>query len=395
MLDTRPRTIQYRFFGPVYNGSTPATNIFGSVMIAMPRISAVCTVEYFTLPPTYVLAAATRFTSVSRGYVEHLNALTLGFIGDVHSKLVEAPAIVQSSLTSTKPFVRSFTNAFKVFEANRFAFLFSLSDQCFGNSVVYNLRGRTLATRNTFECFASTTGATRLQRGASFLTRLAKLIQGLSFVSVPVRIGSNVLDAQIYPQHIFARLFFCIWHLAGSVQVKLSFDIAKVTFALSVLQQLGVMLTRHIGYFLSASYCPDRGNMFISFPGQYTSVVTNRAILTKASYLLFVQFIGISNLAHATYHRLRRKTGRSFNVMVSAVMDFILTKRFVRPSPSRNTVTGRVGFLHRSQQDFSLFVGRLQAYFSGQFHNYNIHMMYRVLKYISSEDEGFKPFRGL
>ena len=136
MQSARPRTIQYRFFGPVYRAA-PATNIFGSVVIAMPRISAVCAVECFALALTYMLAATTRSTGVGRWYIEHLNALTFGFVGDVHSKLVKAPAIMQSSLTPAKPFVRPLTNAFEFFEANRSAFLFCFSNQCLSNGVVW------------------------------------------------------------------------------------------------------------------------------------------------------------------------------------------------------------------------------------------------------------------
>ena len=394
MLRHGPNTIQYRFFGPVY-GAAPATDIFGSVMIAMPRISAVYAVECFTLSLAYVLAAATRFASVSRGCVDNFYALTLGFVSDVHSKLVKAPAIMESSLRLTKPFVRARTNAFKFFETNCFTFLFSLSNQCFGNGVINNLRSRSLTTGNAFQCFVSTTGSARLQRCSGFLAPPAKLIQGLPFVGFPIRIGSDVLNTQIYSKNILAQLFLCVRNLARSVQVEFALDVAKIAFALLVLQQFGVMFTRYVRNLLSGFSCPNRNDTLISLPRQYTGIVANRAIFTKLAYPLFVELVAVSNFAHAAYYRLRRKACRRFDVVVGAVMDFILTKRFVFPRPNRNTITGSISLLHSLQQYFSLFVGRLQAYFSGQFHNPNIHNVCQVLKYLSSKDEGVKPFRGL
>ena len=260
MLRHRPRTIQYRFFGHVY-GDAPATNIFGSVSIAMPRISApgrraVCARKCFALALTYMLAATTRLAGVGRWYIEHLNALTFGFVGDVLAKLVKAPAIMQSSLTPTKStvdaaFIRRLTNAFKFFETNRFAFLFCFSNQCFSNCVVDNLGGSAFPTGNTLQNPLSTSAAFSLQRSTGFLTRFAKRVQGFAFVAIPIRIGCYVSNAQVNSQHILTQLLLRVWYLAGSVQVKLSFDIAKVAFSLLVLQQLSMMLTCQVGYFLT------------------------------------------------------------------------------------------------------------------------------------------------
>lgn len=375
MRDTRPNTIQYRFFGPVYR-SAPATDIFGSVVIAMPQMSAVCALEYFAVTLTNMLTAATRFAGVGWWWVDYLNALTFGFIGDVASQLVETPAIVQSSLRLTEPFVRRFTNAFKLFETNRFLFFFCFGDQCLSNRVICYFGSGSFPTGNTFECFVGTPGSFRLQRSTGFLMDFAKLIKGFSLVGVPVRIGGNVSNAQVNAQHVLTQLFRpAIRHFAGSVQVKFAPNVAKVGFPLLVLQQLGVMFTRYVVYFLSSFYRPKRNDTPVKSPAKNTGIVANRAILTEIALLLFVKLVSIGDLAHTTYHRLCRKRGRGFDVVVRAVVDFILTEHFVFPRPDRNTVTSSVRFLHGLQQQFSLLWGGSKVDFGGQFHYTNIRKM--------------------
>ena len=384
-MHTLQRAIQCRAFRPSYK-QPQRTDILRCISVSVFN-TARLTKELFTITLTYLLTATACFRSVGRRNKVNRYSFSFSFVAYVALKLMERPAIMQTSLRSAKLFVRRATDALQVLNSNRFAFAFSFDYNLLSNGMILNLYRRSFSPAKPFKNLFGSFCAFGLQRTTHFLSMRAKAIQFFARKWFSIVGTGNISNTQIYPYHIVKICFRFVWDIAGLQQVKFPFYIRQIRFPLRVFKQACMVFTRQVGNLLSAFYRPNRSNSFLKFIGKNPAVVSDSpqwpelpltlSIARRTVQLAVRRAVGVGYFANASYHYLSRKARRSFDVMVGAVMDFVLTKAgppggFIFPSPSRNTITRRVRLLHGLQEQFCLFGSRLKMDFGCKFHTTNI-----------------------
>ena len=389
-MHTLQRAVQCRAFRLSYK-QPQRTDILSSITICMLN-TARLTREFLTTALTYLLTATACFRSVGRRHQVNRYSFSLRFVANVALQLVERPTVVQTALSFTKLFVSRITNPFQVFYHNGFLFCFRFGNNLFGNGVILNLYRGSFSPTKPFKNLFGSFCAFGLQRATYFLSMPTKLIQFFTGKCFSIIGSSNIGDAKINAYYIVKRLFGFVRDVAGLKQVEFSLHIRQICFPLRVFKQTGVMFTRLVGNLLSTFHCPDRSDAFVKFIGKNPAVVSDSSQrpelpLASPGDPVSIQFavrraVSIGHFANTSYHYLRRKAGRRFDVVVGTVMDFILTKCLIFPSPSRNTITGSIGLLHGLQQQFGLFGARLKMDFGSQFHIPNIVNFFHILKHL-------------
>ena len=379
-MHTLQRAIQCRAFRLSYK-QPQRTYILRCISVSVFN-TARLTRELFTIALAYLLAATARFRRVGRRNYVHGYPFSLRFVADKMLQLVKRPTVVQAPLKFAKPFIRAFTNTLQVLNSNRFAFAFGFLHNFFGNGVILNLYRRSFSPTKPFKNLFGSFCAFGLKRTTYFLSCRAKLIQVFTRKCLSIIGSSNVVDTKINAYHIVKFLLSFVRYVAGLKQIEFSFHIGQICFSLRVFQQTGMVFTCQVRNLLSAFHCPDRSDTFIKLIRDNTRVVGDSSQWPERTLSTLVKLISVGHFANTTHYDLRRKTGRSFDVVVGAVMDFVLTPNLVLPCPSRNTVTSIVGFSHGLQEQFSLFGSRLNMDFRGQFHTYNIRNFFHILKHL-------------
>ena len=197
---------------------------------------------------------------------------------------------------------------------------------------------------------------------------IANVLNRLALLDSAVTVYRNIGDAQVNTKKTLNIKRRGLINVADSEQIELTVDISKVGFALLGLQQLPLMFTADKGDYLTTRHRPNRYGMGRQAPVQYPIIVGNAAAWLKRSLRFLVQLVGVRYFGDATDHQLRRQPALLADGVIGDFVKVELTESLCIPSLLTDLITGGISRLKGYFEQVSLFFGRLQLHFGGQFH---------------------------
>mgnify|MGYP006892193696 FL=1 len=285
---------------------------------------------------------------------------------DVLAQLRERPAMQCRPLVALNSC--PLADATQVFEGNPASGVFRLGDDALADRVV-GVRGEaTLLARQFLEAAARRLRALALQLGAQAAVAVAHVVHGAAAVDCSVAVGGDVRNTEINAKPAFRVNWRFVGNVAGRVQVELALAMHQVAFAALVLKQRQLMRAGHERDGLPTAKQPDRHGAVGKAEVQDATVIRYSAKFAKLPLRLFVQLVGVNDLADHAHGHLRRQAKLLADGVVRQPVDRDAAKGLLLPRHVTDVVGRLIGCLHRLQQKFTLFVSREQLDFRGEFH---------------------------
>lgn len=344
---------------PIDCGPTPNTDVQGSVGIGVSGMTARYTHKgslVFAVSTVNTATSIAGFRGVTRIDEDKRNAMQLGFVFNLGTKIMERPSIMLTPLCFANRY--PFTDARQVFQGDTATGVFRTFNNLLGDLVVY-VFGKTLLFARAL--FQQTLGRFRtfaLQLSAQLEMAFAQAINFISGVLLPVTIAGNVLNAQINAQEVI-NIFRCwLVDFTGGKQVELTVDQAKVGFATVAAQKFfGPIMADKREMFDTPIYRPNGNRVLIQIPGQDTAIKSDRSKWLKFPLDSFVQLVSVRHFGNAANDELGGQVKDGFDFMVNQLLDLELTKHTVSPSNIADEITGTIRCFECSLQAIRLRFG--------------------------------------
>ena len=387
-MHTLQRAIQCRAFRLSYK-QPQRTDVLSSITICMLN-TACLTREFLTTALPYLLTATACFRSVGRRNEVNGYPFSLRFVADKLLQLVERPTVVQASLATAQStvdaaLIRRATDTFQVFNSNSFVFSFGFCNNLFGNGVIGNPGGSTFSAREPFQDASSAFRAFGLQTTTYALAASAKITEVFTSIGLSVVSSGQIGNTQINPYCVIKRFLLSIGNVNGSQQIEFTFNVRQIRFALLILQQLGMMLSRDVVNLLPTASCPNRDLLLVKQIAKDAGVIGRRPVLAVAALRTLIQFVAVRHLANCTNNCLCAQIERTLNTVVTILVDSKLPKGLGLKGMARDFIASSIGFLQCIQQQFRLLGSRQQTYFGGEFHYPKYTKNFSYLKFIHLE----------
>lgn len=207
-----------------------------------------------------------------------------------------------------------------------------------------------------------------LQAAAMIASAAAHSLDRFARIRMAFAVGGNLNDAEVNTQNTIRLNQRRVRNADRSHQVEVAIDKGQITFALLKSKKAALILTANKRQFQATCHRPDAHLPFVRVPSQDTGIVGNRAQWLKCSLGALVQFVGVSDLADSTNNDLRGQPRFGALSRVLALVQRVLPKGLVLPSPCAETIANGVCRLHRLLQSIRLF-GRYEQFDLGyKFH---------------------------
>lgn len=363
-------TIHIRFFRLIYN-SPERSNVFTGVNVSIFIVSAIIACKRLICSIANMMANGTSFRSICWFNHNQFNTIKSSFIFYKRPQLPKGPPTKFCS----KRFISAFRcspNMGEVFYGNSFILTLCRSYNGLCNKVVLNCCGSSFFASKPFQkfCTASfarpcfTLCAFALNRTMNPFSMFSILIKPFGGMFNSIRSNCNIRNSEIYSYKLLHVFNICVRNINSLKQIKLSFIINQICFALYIGQIFRVVTDKW--NFQSTSHRPYRyGIIEVS---QYSTVVSNGAKWFKNSLMLFVQLIGIRDLANTPYQELAAEIKCCLKRVINFFVDFELIENLPIPNNFRNGITARICFVDSFQKRACLITGWKKFNFQYQFH---------------------------
>ena len=314
-----------------------------------------------------VTAARACTTCVARVYRNHADTFAPCFVGHKSSELRESPVGMLGPVFV--PNRCPLANVRQFLHHYRPLCVFGFRDKFLADSMIHVTLIAALFAAQLFKSALGRASADALKYVAAALIPVAILLYRFATVGLPIRVSSNVDDAEINTDSVINFLRRRLWNLTDSKQKEIALAMHKVRLALSGFKHFFLTLTTQVRDWLATANRPDVDESLVSTPRQNAIIVSNRAIWLESPLRLFVQLVGVCNLSDTSDYNLSRKAELLSHFRVIGFMDCILPKCLRVPRKFTDSVTSGVRLLKRLLEQFSLFSTRIQLYLRYQFHN--------------------------
>ena len=288
---------------------------------------------------------------------------------DKYPQLIKRPTMLATplSLFNRHPVA----NPLEVFQGNSAPRVLGFRHQLFGDAMVFICRKALFLAAAFLQETFSRFRAFFLQALAQFGMALAQAVDVASRVSLTVRIGGNVHNAQIGPQPGIGLKRRGIGDIDHNGQIELAVPINQIGLAAHPSQALGLIRT-HRHRHQNAPIQSQNGYAIQSFPRQQAIIVNDGSMRAKSGLNRLVPFVRFDDFADGSHCHLRRQAKTFTHFAIHQVMQLYLTGSMFAKSCDRNSITGRIEAFHRGQQRGGLIGIRLEFDGQCQLHKYSI-----------------------
>jgi len=197
---------------------------------------------------------------------------------------------------------------------------------------------------------------------------LSEAVDLVAGIKNPIGIGSDVLDAQVYPEEFRKLSNRRLFHLANLVKVEVPVTENQVGLAGKMFQQFKLSFAGDKWNRGSAVNRPDGDRLRGELPGKDTLVVGDAAVPFEDPHDIPVELIAIGNLGKHSYHELGSQLKSGANIIIEQVVKVILAKGLCFPGPLADVV-GRIVYRFKSGQErLMLLCRRIQLDLRYQLH---------------------------
>ena len=376
--------LHFRHLRRVYN--RPAANVERGVEISVETMTTRLTNKLrLALAVLFrtVTARATPLAGVARVNNYEKDTRESGFVSQKLPQLSETPTTHSCPLRASKP--SALTDVRQIFNRQSACAVLRLTNKLFTDTVV---RVSSKVSLTASETLLQTTDGARtlaafrlgrrlvlqgLTKGGVFLSRALNFCAG---EGLPVRVGSNVHDAEIYAQDVGRRLYLRLIHVAHRVQVKLALAVNQIYFALAKWQEFSLIFAAHKRDSAPAFRSPERDG--IRFETDNPLVIRDRAVFAKRALSFLIKFVGVGDLSDAAHDHLRRKVEGFSRRMIRQFVEMILLEGLRFPSPLTNEVARLIRHNERAAKRERLFFSRRQLEINDQLHAEQYSMVSQV-----------------
>jgi len=351
---------------PDYGG--PASNYASRVGVgirAVPTCKTSKQIASLTVGLLDMTANAAFPGSIARIDKTDSNPSTLGFVPDLALQVSEGPRVQRASLRpgSSDPGA----DAIEVFDGYTASGAFGSIDNLFRNNMIHMRRKSGFFATTLLEQPFSAFGAFRLELFAQPECPSAECIKVCSAEILAVASGSNIHDANVYPEPAKRLMLFGVRHIDSDKQVEFSVTKDEIGFATLVLEQGSLVGATNERDTLTAVDCPDIGG--ISPPRQDPSIVRDGPQRPERSTTDFVEFVGVSDLGDASHDYLRGHSWKfRASVVISELMEGELPEDLSFPGAVGNPVASSISSTDRSLKRSKLLSRRLELNLHHELH---------------------------
>jgi hypothetical protein len=341
-----------------------------------------------------VAAYKATLTGVRRVNSDHGHALKLCFVFDKGSQLCERPiAVLGSVLFAFDPC--PLTNSGQVF--NRYSSLrvYGSGNKSLADNVVGVGLKTGLLTTKFLQLAPGGLRTLALQFVAHPLMALTILFNRGAREVLAVTGSGDVGHAHIDAKKAIniggvGRFFF-----AGSKQVELATNQAKVCFTVLTLQQVSLVVAANEGDSFPASQCPDANELLVGVPTEDSIIVGDAAMQLEGALRFLVQLVPVRNFGDAPHDQLGGQPKVRTNVGVDKLVQVVLSEGLLFPSNIAYLVARFVRPFKRKHQEIVLMFGWLKLHFRRQFHGYIGAQMFGIVKCLTAVNEEVQPWRAV
>ena len=277
---------------------------------------------------------------ITRVNEEHPHSYSFGLVSDVLAQLIERPVTMLASLLAT--YNRSLADARQIFQGDGSASVYCFFNKMFADLVVGVLLEACLLSRQFLEFTFGGSGLLLLQILSAMLELPAIVLDRLTAKILPVAVGGQIDDAQVYSQHAFKIDWLRSFLLTRGEQVELAFDVAQVTFPALALQQFKLSPAGREGDPHPTVYRPEADFLPFQMVGQDATIKGNRSLWLERAPDFPVDLIGIRNLREAPDDDLGAQREHLPRVSIRQLVQLELTERIVFPRLRANVIAGSI-----------------------------------------------------
>jgi hypothetical protein len=211
-------------------------------------------------------------------------------------------------------------------------------------------------------------GAFTLKLLAEFAVAMPDAIHMSGRIDMAAGIHRYVGYTQVNTNHVGHIQGFGFLDLTSSEQIEGSINEGQVSLAVPEAQEVVLPRPRDKRNDLPATDTPYRNLLLGEVPIQDSIVIGDGPMSAECSAAGRIEFVSISHLTDATYHRLRRQRKSLPNLGVCQPVELKLPKRPRVPRCLADGVTGIISSFQRLTQEKRLFRIREKFHFGSQFH---------------------------
>ena len=186
--------------------------------------------------------------------------------------------------------------------------------------------------------------------------------------------GSDIRFAKVNAKKLIHLLFVWVGNITDGEHVEqialLAVD--QIAFALALLKQLALLVSRQIGHSLSAIDCPDTDLLVAKLPGKNSVVIGYCPMRLERPLDISIQVVGVGNLGNAADHKLRSQARFFSYRAIDEALNVVATKRLSLPCLLAYVVAQSIAVLKRLEKRGVLLRCRLQLDLGDEFHNMTI-----------------------
>jgi len=304
------------------------------------------------------------------GSVARVNSLNhnphkLGFVLDKRPQLVESPRVLLPPLALANRY--PVTDTAEVFQGDTPASAFSLCNNTLADSVV-DIRGKTsLFARTLSEKPLGLLRPFGLELALEFSMSLPKPVDLCPRVSLPVRVGDDINDAEVNTKKTVGFVWRRLWRIYHNSKVEDAVSEDKVG-----LPNLTVKPRFLIGTDSGGDNQPaikrENGDFIEPLPRQDTLVKNHRRMWAKLMLGNLTHLVAFRYLSYRTDCHLRRETKPLSQLVVDKPMYVELPESLSLERHVRSVIAGLIKGFHSLNQSFVLLWRRCEFYHQCLFH---------------------------
>src|SRR5919197_6637115 len=344
--------------GRMTTGPTPITNDQGREVVGQASEPAADTHELglcSSIGFVHEAAARTGTRGVPWIDVDHGHTCQCRFVGDELAQLVERPG-VQGGSWGGPPSLDPGANAREVFESNPTLRALSLSHDALADRMVGTGAETVFRAPPPLQQALCRAGAFSVEAPPNPTLAMAQAVDVPAGVERGVRVGGNVLDAQIDTEVVLDLPGWRLDHVDGRQQIPVAVTQHEIALALTELQQVALAFATHERDGLATANRPDRH--VLRAVAQDAVVIGDAAHRTEATLSTTVQFVGVRDFGDEADHDLRGQPETLPRLAVDELLELELAEGALAPGDAADVVGRRVGLLQRLPQQPALLIGR-------------------------------------
>jgi len=372
--------VRFRDFRLIDSSPGPGTDVPGRVHVRVVGVSTYHAAELclrWAVGLGRVPTGRAFPTRIARIDDDEFHARLPCLVLDEAAKLMESPSAHLRPLLLAKPC--PVADALQVFQGQSTPSVFGLSNELFGNSMVSVLAKARFAPRNGFELTPDSLRAQAepLAANCRLLETTAKIVvadaTGFDIrarVALPVAVGGDVLDTQIYTKKIGCRRFRSIRQINRDEQKPFAvLATHKVSLPLGCSKALSLVAS-HDEQHQDATGKRQQRDPIQPLEAHQPLIVGNGRKRTEMRTLGLVVLVGFADLRNAAHGHLRRQSEALPQVSVEQLLQRNLVRCFPDKRFACQPISRRIEGAHRRFERSGLLCCRQQLGLQSKYDRY-------------------------